>query len=154
MDGRVRAVLAMAGAPPACGPGGHPPVVAHTGPDDPAAEADAQLARMVADALGEDHGVECVAVRGGPVGALRKAAADAELLVLGSPRPVKLAKMSSTLVASRLIYRAPCPVVVMPPPLGADRALRRGAARLAAGVVQAAGTAGHPGLPPPIPPGR
>src|SRR5690349_20519914 len=75
--GRVRAVLAWRPPRPPAAPGGHPPVVPHTGADDPAGEAQARLAQMVAETLGGDHKVECVAVRGGPVGALLTAAADA-----------------------------------------------------------------------------
>jgi hypothetical protein len=66
--------------------------------------------------------------------------------------------MSPKLVAARLIYRSPCPVVVMPPRPrragGAFSGLRQATGRLATALVESAGTAGRAGIPPlPPPPG-
>lgn len=155
VKGHVRAVLAWRPPRPPSAPGGHPPAVASTGPDDPAEVAQARIEQLVTAALGEGHGVECVAVHGGAVSALLRASADADLLVIDSPRPSTLAKVSAKVVAPQLIYRSSCPVVVMPPPAkgeGTTSRMRRGAGRLAAALASAAGSAGRPGIPP-IPPG-
>lgn len=109
------AVLAWRPPRPPGAPGGRPPVgVAEIASEDPAAEADNKLRSYVADALGADVDVECVAVRGSEVNALLSAAKGAQLLVVGEPRPGRLASMLASLVAPQLVLKAHCPVVVMP----------------------------------------
>jgi nucleotide-binding universal stress UspA family protein len=147
---RVRAVLVWRPPRAPGGPGGHPPAVHSTATDDPQTEAAERLAALVTAALGEDHGVECVAVRGAAVRQLLKVAEDADLLVVDSPRPTKLAAMSEKLVALQLIFTSPCPVVVMPPPPAAEGA-GHGLRQVTEWVLSAAGTAGRPGLPPIFP---
>jgi hypothetical protein len=77
--------------------------------------AEQTLAEFVADALGEDHDVELRAVEGKAKAVLLKEAEKAALLVLDSPAMAKLYEPSARRLAPRLIYRSPCPVVVMPP---------------------------------------
>lgn len=117
-----------------------------------AQDASETVNRLVSEALGESHGVECVAVRGGAVRVLLKAAREADLLVVDSPRPTKLAKMSTKLVAPQLIHRSQCPVVVMPAAqiegAGASAGLGRATGRVAAAIATAAASPGRPGLAP------
>jgi len=152
LGGQVRAVLAWRVPRPPGAPGVHPPAVPSTGVADPEKDAQERLAQYVAAALGEDHGVESVCVQERQVEVLLKMATAADLLVIDSPRPAKLTGMSAKLVAPRLVYRAPCPVVVMPPVAaaggGAAAGLRQATGRFAAAVVNAAGTAGRAGIPP------
>jgi hypothetical protein len=151
---RLRAVMAWRAPRPPGAPGVHPPAVSRTGVDDPEREAQERLERFVATALGDDHTVEPVAAHGGAVNVLLAAAVDADLLVVDSPRAAKLADFSAKLVAPRLIYRAACPVVVMPANpvgvFGAGRLSGFGTAvgRFAGAVARSAGTAGRPGIPP------
>ncbi len=152
LDGHVRAVLAWRLPRPPAAPGGHPPAVHSTTGGDPEKDARERLERFVAAALGEGHDVECVVAHGGPVGVLLKVAREVDLLVVDSPRPAKLATMSAKLTAPRLIYRSPCPVVVMPPADavggGTAAGLRRATSRFAAALAESAGTAGRAGIPP------
>jgi len=150
----VRAVMAWRAPRPPGAPGVHPPAVSRTGADNPEREAQARLEGFVAAALGDDHNVEHVVAHGGAVSVLLAAAADADLLVVDSPRVAKLADFSAKLVAPRLIYRAACPVVVMPAnPIGSFGAGRRSGfgtavGRFAGAVARSAGTAGRAGIPP------
>jgi hypothetical protein len=150
----LRAVMAWRAPRPPGAPGVHPPAVSRTGADDPEREARERLERFVATALGEDHNVESVVAHGGAVGVLLAAAVDADLVVVDSPRAAKLADFSAKLVAPRLIYRAACPVVVMPAnaigAFGAGRLSGLGTAvgRFAGAVARSAGTAGRAGIPP------
>jgi nucleotide-binding universal stress UspA family protein len=48
------------------------------------------------------------------VSSLLQCGADAQLLVLGEPRPGRLASVRASLVAPQLVMRSTCPVVVMP----------------------------------------
>jgi hypothetical protein len=77
--------------------------------------AEQTLSEFVADALGEDHDVELRAVEGKAKNVLLKEAENAALLVLDSPAVAKLYEPSARRLAPHLIYRSPCPVVVMPP---------------------------------------
>jgi nucleotide-binding universal stress UspA family protein len=145
VDGHVRAVLAWRPPRPPAAPGMHPPAVARTGPEDPAADALTRLHGLVISALGEKHGVDCVVEEGGPARVLLRASRQADLLVLDSPRQEKLRGLSSgKLVAPRLIYRSACPVVTMPATGHGPSGLRR----FATAVAESAGRAGRPGLPP------
>jgi hypothetical protein len=76
--------------------------------------AEEALQELVVAALGEDHGIECRAVEGRPGAVLLREARDADLLVLDSPRLSKLTSPGARRLAPRLIFRSPCPVVVMP----------------------------------------
>ena len=104
----------------------------------------------MAAALGDDHTAELRLVRGGRLKVLLKAAAEADLLVVDAPRQL----MAGPMFAHRLLYAAPCPVVVMPPVLSDEppSTLSRMAGVVGRGIVVAAGTAGRPGYRPPLRP--
>lgn len=95
------------------------PAVRPTGVDyDPEpdhAQAVFELRSHVAGALGEDADVTCKVIRGSPLAVLLKEAADAELLVIDAPPQADLTQ--TPLLAHRLVYHAPCPVLIMPPTL-------------------------------------
>lgn len=141
--GRVMAVRAIQTV--ASGPSVRPSGITH----DDATEEAAALERLqadVADVLGEGHRVECRIVRGGRVKTLVEAAEDADLLVVDAPRPTHL--LGGPLFAHRLVYRASCPVVVMPPGISAEPPtwLERATRALGRDLVFAAGTSARPGL--------
>jgi nucleotide-binding universal stress UspA family protein len=144
-QGRLVAVQAWRPTPPQTGSRVTPGRVSE---DARAAEeaARATLEADVASVLGPDHGAEVRLVHGGKRSALIKAARDADLLVIDAPRRLDLSAMPG--FAQRLVYAAPCPVVVMPPAIsGATRTpLERAAGAVGRSVVEAAGRAGRPGL--------
>jgi nucleotide-binding universal stress UspA family protein len=140
VDGRVRAVLAWRPPRAPAAPGGRPPAVSSTGPAEPPADV---LKRFVAAALaqaGAKVEVEEAVQQGGPVRVLLAESRTADLLVIDSPRREKLAS-AGKLVAPRLVYRAACPVVVMPATPAVHRPRGRAIAALGRPV-------GRPGLPP------
>ncbi|SDP36875.1 Nucleotide-binding universal stress protein, UspA family [Pedococcus dokdonensis] len=116
------------------------------------AQALADLEADVAEVLGGQHGAEVQLVQGGKRKGLVAAAQHADLLVVDAPR--RLDRGSLPGFAQRLVYTAPCPVVVMPPSVsGAPRtAVERVAGTVARNVTEAAGRAGRPGLSHPQPP--
>jgi len=147
--GRVRAVLAWR-PPRAPGvSGGRPPAVPSTDVDDPQAAAQERVLSAVAQALGEGHGVDCVALQGAARAVLLRQSREASVLVLDSPRSTKLATPGAKLLAPQLVFTASCPVLVMPPPVeeGMSRA-RQATRRLGRAAAAAAASAGRPGLPP------
>jgi hypothetical protein len=122
-------------------------------PQDPAtlaADQHAQLRRDVAEVLGEDHGVEVRAVRGGKRRGLLEQALGADLLVIDAPR----APAMSPLLAHRIVYAASCPVVVMPPSISGlpESALGRSARAFGRAALRSAGTSGRAGYRPPTHP--
>lgn len=141
--GRVVAVRAWRAGAPQATPSG---TTAARMPSSLDAETDgwSRLAADVADVLGPGHDVELRLERGDRRTALLEAARDADLLVVDAPRALH----RSPLFAHRLVYAAPCPVVVMPPRISGEP--EDGLARVsrAAGraALRAAGTAGRPGL--------
>ncbi|SDS08003.1 Nucleotide-binding universal stress protein, UspA family [Nocardioides scoriae] len=122
-------------------------------PPDPAdlhAEQVVQLQRDVAEVLGEDHGVELRVVRGNKRRGLIDEARGADLLVIDAPRTPSM----SPLLAHRIVYAAPCPVVVMPPSIsGAPPSpLSRSAQAVGRAALRSAATSGRAGFrPPPSP---
>lgn len=112
----LRAVLAWRAQRPPAAPGGRPPLGASSTVvvPDQALAAEHALVEFVEAALGSRDGVECTAVRGGAVNALLSAAQDADLLVIGEPRPGRLGSVLTSLVAPQVVLRSSCPVVVMP----------------------------------------
>lgn len=113
--GRVRAMMAwrpsgLPGAAP-----GRPPAQSIVDVDLEQVARET-LEEVVAAVLGDDHDVECVVAEGRPETVLVRAAEDAVLLVLDSPRPSKLTAARARRTASKLIFASPCPVVVMPVP--------------------------------------
>jgi nucleotide-binding universal stress UspA family protein len=115
----LRAVLAWRSPRPPAAPGGRPPATTSVGSGDYAGDAETALRDFVATALGTADGVECMVVKGSEVNALLTAASGADLLVVGEPRPGRLASMVSSLVAPQVVLKAECPVVVMPSAAGA-----------------------------------
>ena len=130
--------------PPAAS-GAHPPVPA----GDSSVlfrEAQQQLEADVAQVLGDRTGVECRLVHGGRRKALRSISRHADLMVIDAPRRTDLT--SPPLFARRLLYSAGCPVVVMPPAVHhePDTSLVVAGKRIGHGLLNAAGTAGRPGV--------
>jgi nucleotide-binding universal stress UspA family protein len=110
----LRAVLAWRTPRAPAAPGGRPPATMSVASDDYAADAEEVLRDFVHTALGNADDVECMVVKGSEVNALLTAASGADLLVVGEPRPGRLASMVSSLVAPQVVLKADCPVVVMP----------------------------------------
>jgi hypothetical protein len=113
--GRVRAVMAWRSSGLPGGAPGRVPAQAiiEASPQQRAAEQ--TLSEFVADALGDDHDVELRAVEGKALAVLLQEAENAALLVLDSPAVAKLYDPSARRLAPRVIFRSPCPVLVMPP---------------------------------------
>jgi len=112
---RVRAVMAWRSSGlPGFAPGRAPAQsIIDSAPEQ--ARAEATLAEFVAEALGEDHDVELLAAEGRARDVLLREAEEAALLVLDSPAVSRLYEPSARRLAPQLIFRSPCPVVVMPP---------------------------------------
>jgi hypothetical protein len=119
-------------------------------PETLAADQHAQLQRDVAEVLGEDHGVEVRAVRGGKRRGLLEQAQGADLLVIDAPRTPSM----SPLLAHRVVYAATCPVVVMPPSISGtpESPLGRSARAFGRAALRSAGTSGRAGYRPPTNP--
>jgi nucleotide-binding universal stress UspA family protein len=92
--------------------GARPPV-SSVDPESSLAEARAELAAQVREALGEDAEVKTEVVRGSTFRVLLQASETADLLVLDAPRRIEFPE--APMLAHRLIYSAECPVVIMPP---------------------------------------
>ncbi len=112
---KVRAVMAWRPPRAPSATGGRPPAgVLSQAATDFAADAEEKLRGFVGAALGADDGVECTAIKGNEVNALLAAADDAQLMVIGEPRPGRLASVRASLVAPQVLHRAQCPVVALP----------------------------------------
>jgi len=124
----VRAVMAWH---PSGLPGGAPgrPTSQRMIGYDQAQMARDKLEEYVEDALGPDSGVECRAIEGSPERVLLEQAHDAALLVVDSPRLAKLLQPRARRLAPRLIFRSPCPVLVLPPPAPTPQAQQAAAER-------------------------
>lgn len=146
-DGRLIAVRAWRMPNPQATPSG-PAAGRISLAGDIEKEALRSLREDVAATLGEDHHAEIRLVRGGRFNVLIKASAEADLLVVDAPRQLLMGPM----FAHRLIYAAPCPVIVMPPRISGEPAsmVTRMAGALGRGMLTAAGTAGRPGWRPPM----
>lgn len=138
---------------PTSPPSGRPPATQYE-PEKAYEAAKDRLRADVADALGPDHSAECLVVRGNPLTVLLRQSETARLIVLDAPRRSDLT--GAPLLAHRLVYRATCPVVVMPPHLvqRGETPLVRGGKRLAQRMAESAATAGRPGVRPPSSRGR
>jgi hypothetical protein len=111
----------------------------------------AALEQDVAAVLGEGHQAEVRVIHSGKRRGLINVAQEADILVLDAPQGPSM----SPLLAQRLIYTAPCPVVVMPPSLsGAPKsAMSRSARAVGRAALKSAGTSGRAGYRPPTDPG-
>jgi nucleotide-binding universal stress UspA family protein len=112
LGGRVVAVRAWRPLLPGTASRGTPAVAT---PDLAAAEAAEResLAADVAEILGHDHPVEVRLIHGSKAAALLEAAQGADLIVIDTPPRTDLS--IPPWFVDRLIHRAPCPVVIMPP---------------------------------------
>lgn len=146
--GTVVAVRAWRPPPAPSSASGRPPVTDYE-PRQLYAGEQERLTADVTSVLGDGHEVECRLVVGGRRKALISAARNADLLVVDAPRRTDL--KTSPFFAQRLIYSAPCPVVVMPPAVAGegDTAVVRTGKRLGREIVRSAATAGRPGVRPP-----
>ncbi len=102
-----------------------------------------ELERDVAEVLGEDHGVELRVIHGSKRRGLINEASEADVLVIDAPR----APSMSPLLAQRIVYAAPCPVVVMPPSISGvgESSLTRSARAVGRAALRSAGTSGRAG---------
>ena len=146
-DGVVIALRAWRPPRPPAAVGAKPPTTSWSS-SALAAQAQEDLESDVAHVLGEDHDVECRLVKGGRRKALRGISRYADLVVIDAPQRTDLT--SPPLFATRLIHTARCPVVVIPPAVAQqlDTPLVAAGKRIGSLMVEAAGTAGKPGLPP------
>ena len=146
--GRVVAVRAWRPPRPPAAVGGKPSVVRYD-VEDLHNEAAAALRTDVAEVLGENAEVECRLVIGGRRKTLVDASRDADVVVIDAPQRTDL--HTSPMFARRLVYRAFCPVVIMPPGLARqpDTGLVRAGRRLGHQLAASAATAGRPGMRPP-----
>lgn len=111
----LQAVTAWRSPRTQAGPGTSPPAMVPASGDELQAEAEHRLEEAVRAVLGEDHRVECRALRGTTVKALLAVAAGAQLLVLESPQLGDSNKaIRPSLIAPQVVYRSPCPVVLVP----------------------------------------
>jgi nucleotide-binding universal stress UspA family protein len=111
---KVRAVMAWRGSGLPGGAPGRVPALSTIGAEPSQRTAQELLEEYVAEALGDDHDVECEAVQGSAQAVLVKEAEHASLLVVDSPSVAKLYEPMARRLAPKLIFRSPCPVVVMP----------------------------------------
>lgn len=111
----LMAVLAWRPPRAPAAPAGRPsPTALSAASEDHATVAEEALRGFVAVALGSVGRTRCRAVKGNAVTSLLEAAEDAQLLVIGEPRPGRLASVRASLVAPQVVLKATCPVVAMP----------------------------------------
>jgi hypothetical protein len=145
-DGVVIALRAWRPPRPPAAVGAKPPTISYNS-SALVGQAQQDLESDVAQVLGDEHNVECRLVNGGRRKALRSVSRYADLLVIDAPQRTDLT--SPPLFARRLIYTARCPVVVIPPAVAGqlDTPLVAAGKRIGNRLLEAAGTAGKPGLP-------
>jgi nucleotide-binding universal stress UspA family protein len=142
----VLAITAWRPPRPVGAAGGKPLGMREESPTDIWVAEQDRLAARLEDHIGKplaEADVTFELRRGQPAAVLLDAAHAARLLVLDSPRAGNLTTIPKSWIAPEIIFRADCPVVVMP----AQRA-----SRLRDRLLTAAGTAGRPGIrvtPPP-----
>ncbi len=148
-DTHVLAVTAWRGPRVPASPGGRPPGVSATTAQDAFAEESARLEARLTSAVGDLAGlrISFEVRRGAPAAVLLQAAVGAQLLVLDSPRARGLATVSKSWIAPQVVFRSPCPVVLMPPPdPGGEHLLRERALSAIEATADLAGAAGRPGI--------
>lgn len=120
---QVLAVTAWRGPRPPGTPGGRPPIMASIPVEDAFAEEQERISSQLASFLGGDLAamrVKFVLRRGSAVAVLLGAAVGAQLLVLDSPRSGTFSMLPKSLIAPQVVFKSPCPVVLMPPTVDAD----------------------------------
>ncbi|HEX2904950.1 MAG TPA: universal stress protein [Jatrophihabitans sp.] len=115
----VLAVTAWRGPRAPAAPGGRPPAISPEPLEDAFALERARILERLEAALG---GLAALNIRyslrrGSASSVLLSAAVGAQLLVLDSPRSGALSTLAKSMIAPQVIFRAPCPVVLMPPPV-------------------------------------
>jgi hypothetical protein len=117
----VIAVTAWRGPRAPSTPGGRPPAVLATAPDDAFEEEQRRISEVLHSSVGdlESLRVSFSLRRGSPAGVLLEAAVGAQLLVLDSPRASGLSTLPKSWIVPQVVFQCPCPVVLMPP--DADR---------------------------------
>lgn len=115
----VRAVTAWRGPRPPAAPGGRPPAISPEPVDEAFSLEQQRIRDRLVASVGEldELGVHYSVRRGSAASVLLHAAVGAQLLVLDSPRAGALTTLAKSLIAPQLIFKAPCPVVLMPPPV-------------------------------------
>ncbi|MDQ1745368.1 MAG: hypothetical protein QOE23_3707 [Pseudonocardiales bacterium] len=112
----VLAVTAWRGPRPPTAPAGRPPAIL---PHEEAfAEEEQRLATELAAQFGGDLAGTPITFslrRGKAAAVLLEAAVGAQLLVLDSPRSGNASTLGKSLIAPKVVFSAPCPVVLMPP---------------------------------------
>lgn len=118
-NAHVLAVTAWRGPRTPAAPGGRPPAVSAPPLDEAFASEQQQIRDRLQSAVGDlaELGVHYELRRGSASSVLLAAAVGAQLLVLDSPRAGALSTLAKSLIAPQIIFKAPCPVVLMPPPL-------------------------------------
>ncbi|MDQ2957733.1 MAG: universal stress protein [Actinomycetota bacterium] len=122
-DTRVIAVTAWRGPRPPAMSGGRPPALSPAPIEEAFALEQQRIFDRLSELLGGDPAsmrVEFALRRGSASAVLLAAAVGAQLLVLDSPHAGNFSMLAKSLIAPQVVFKAPCPVVLMPP--GADTA--------------------------------
>ncbi len=120
---RVLAVTGWRGPRPPAAPGGRPPAFAGTSAEEAFAQEQQRIRDELASHLGGDlaaMGITFALRRGSAVAVLLSAAVGAQLLVLDSPRSGNFTALTKSLIAPQVVFKAPCPIVLMPPSLSEE----------------------------------
>jgi nucleotide-binding universal stress UspA family protein len=115
----VLAVTAWRGPRAPAAPGGRPGMLPLSG-EDPFAEEEQRISAQLAEHFGGDLAGMRITYslrRGAASTVLLQAAVGAQLLVLDSPRSGNFSALPKSLIAPQVVFKAPCPVVLMPPAL-------------------------------------
>jgi len=115
---RVFAVTAWRGPRPPAAPGGRPPAISAEPVEKAFAAEEQRIRDLLTLSLGDldELGVQFWLRRGAASTVLLAAATGAQLLVLDSPRSGR-STLAKSLIAPQVVFQAPCPVVLMPPPI-------------------------------------
>ncbi|HTZ44730.1 MAG TPA: universal stress protein [Jatrophihabitans sp.] len=115
----VQAVTAWRGPRPPAAPGGRPPATSASPVEEAFAEEQQRILDQLGSALGDLASLRIAFSlrRGSASAVLLAAAVGAQLLVLDSPRTGNLSTLAKSLIAPQVVFKAPCPVVLMPPPV-------------------------------------
>lgn len=119
-DARVVAVTAWRGPRPPAASGGRPPALSAAPAEEAFALEQQRIVDQLTELLGTDlasMGVQFSLRRGSASSVLLAAAVGAQLLVLDSPRAGNFSAVAKSLIAPQVVFKAPCPVVLMPPPV-------------------------------------
>lgn len=117
---RVLAVTAWRGPRPPAAPGGRPPAISPTPVEEAFEQEEQRLGDELAARFGGDldaMGITFSLRHGSPATVLLEAAVGAQLLVLDSPRSGDFSALPKSVITPHVVFKAPCPVVLMPPPL-------------------------------------